>query len=100
MVEPALPPPIPDPPAVPPGCMAGDPEVVEPEPVAAGRSDEGAVVPCAKADAVTRAVAMRQAVICVLSIDVSLLTIDLDALAATGTRNRPRGHVAGGAGLP
>jgi hypothetical protein len=64
---------VPDAPPVPPGCMAGDPEVVEPEPVAAGRSDEGAVVPCAKADAVTRAVAIRQAVMCVLSIDVSLM---------------------------
>src|SRR5215212_6883501 len=76
------------------------PEVVEPEPVAVGRSEEGAEVPCAKADAVTRAVAIRQTVIWVLSIYISLLTMDVDALAATETRNCPRGLAAGGAGSP
>lgn len=56
-----------------PGCMAGDPDVVEPEPVAAGRSvlPEGCVVDCAKAGAVARAVATRQAAICVFSIWIS-----------------------------
>jgi hypothetical protein len=33
--------------ALPLGTMAGEPEVVEPEPEAAGRSDDGAVVDCA-----------------------------------------------------
>src|SRR5829696_3072003 len=68
MLDPALLPPMLDPPAVPPGCIAGDPDVVEPEPVAVGRSEDGAEVPCAKADAVRRAVAIRHAVIWVLSI--------------------------------
>jgi hypothetical protein len=68
---PALPLPIVELPAVPPGCMAGDPDVGEPAPVAVGRSDEGADVPCANA-AVASAVAMRQAAICVFSIVVSL----------------------------
>jgi hypothetical protein len=100
VLDPALLLPMLDPPAAPPGCMAGDPDVVEPEPVAAGRSEEGAEVPCAKADAVTRAVAIRQAVIWVLSIYISLLTWNVDALAATETPNGPRGDTAGGAGWP
>jgi hypothetical protein len=69
---PAVPPVMPAPPAVPPGCMAGDPEVVDPEPVAVGRSADGSVVFCARAGAATRAEARRHAVICVLSIDLSL----------------------------
>jgi len=68
---PADPPVVPDPLPAPPGCMAGDPEVVDPEPVATGRSDEGAVVVCAKAGTATRAVANKQAVIWVLSISLS-----------------------------
>jgi len=54
-----------------PGCMAGEPDVVEPEPVAAGRSvapEVGAVVEVwAKAGA-AKMVAKRQAAICFLSI--------------------------------
>ena len=57
-------------PASPPGTMAGDPEVVEPEPEAAGRSDDGAVVDCAKAGA-ARAVAKRQTAICFFSMEIS-----------------------------
>src|SRR5688500_16547296 len=57
-------------PAVPPGCMAGEPEVVDPEPVAVGRSVGGVAV-CARAGAATRAEAKRQAAICVLSIEIS-----------------------------
>lgn len=66
-----LPEPVVDPAAVEPalGCIAEEPEVAEPEPVAAGRSvpPEGAV-DCAKAGAVASAEAMRQAAICVFSI--------------------------------
>ena len=58
-------------PAVPPGCMAGEPEVVDPEPVAAGRSVGGVVAVCARAGAATRAEARKQAAICVLSIEIS-----------------------------
>jgi hypothetical protein len=58
-----------------PGCMAEDPEVVEPEPAAVGRSvppdGAGAVVDWAKAGAVASAVATRQAAICVFSISFS-----------------------------
>jgi hypothetical protein len=56
-----------------PGCMAEDPEVVEPEPAAVGRSvpPDGAVVDWAKAGAVASAVATRQAAICVFSISFS-----------------------------
>jgi hypothetical protein len=76
--EPAEPPADTDPdpdepgvePAVPPGTIAGDPEVVEPEPEAAGRSDEGAVVDCAKTGA-ARAVAKRQTAICFFSMEIS-----------------------------
>jgi hypothetical protein len=57
-------------PALPPGTIAGDPEVVEPEPEAAGRSDDGAVVDCAKAG-VASAVAKRQTAICFFSIEIS-----------------------------
>jgi hypothetical protein len=42
-------------PAVPPGCMAGEPEVVDPEPVAVGRSVGGVVAVCARAGIATRA---------------------------------------------
>jgi hypothetical protein len=54
------------------GCIADDPDVVDPEPDAAGRSvpPEGAV-DCAKAGAATRAVATRHAAICVLSMSIS-----------------------------
>jgi hypothetical protein len=58
-------------PAVPPGCMAGEPEVVDPEPVAAGRSVGGVVAVCARAGTATRAEAKRQAAIWVLSIEIS-----------------------------
>jgi len=53
-----------------PGCMAGEPVVVEPEPAAAGRSvdPDGAVGVCARAGAAAKAVAMRQAAICFFSI--------------------------------
>jgi hypothetical protein len=54
----------------PPGTMAGEPESVDPEPVAVGRSDEGAVVDCAKAGAAS-AVAKRQATICFFSMSHS-----------------------------
>ncbi|MBB4041485.1 hypothetical protein GGR34_003162 [Microvirga flocculans] len=52
-----------------PGCMAGEPVAVEPEPVAAGRS-VGAVEDevCAKAGAAAKAVTTRQAAICFFSI--------------------------------
>jgi hypothetical protein len=53
------------------GCIAGEPEVVDPEPEAVGRSvpaDGGA---WAKAGAATKAVAMRQAAMCFLSIKIS-----------------------------
>lgn len=67
---------VPDPmvaPVLAPGCIADEPEVADPEPVAAGRSvlPEGAGVDCAKAGAVARAVATRQAAICVFSIWIS-----------------------------
>jgi hypothetical protein len=63
--------PEPDDPAVdallPPGTIAGEPDVVESVPVAAGRSDDGAVVvDCAKAGAAS-AVATRHAAICFFS---------------------------------
>ena len=63
--------PEPDDPAVdallPPGTIAGEPDVVESVPVAAGRSDDGAVVvDCAKAGAPS-AVATRHAAICFFS---------------------------------
>jgi hypothetical protein len=51
--------------------MAGEPEVVDPEPVAAGRSVGGVVAVCARAGAATRAEARKQAAICVLSIEIS-----------------------------
>lgn len=61
-----------EPPELAPGCIADEPDVVEPEPLAVGRSvpPDGAVV-CATAGAVARAVAKRQAAICVLSIWIS-----------------------------
>jgi hypothetical protein len=54
-----------------PGCMAEEPEVVEPEPVAAGRSvpPDGAGLVWAKAGAAASAVATRQAAICDFNID-------------------------------
>jgi hypothetical protein len=70
------PPLVPVPLGVPLGCMAGEPDVAAPEPVAVGRSDDGAVV-CASAGTATRAEASRHAVICVLSIDISSSSIDL-----------------------
>ena len=53
-----------------PGTIAGEPEVVDCEPVAVGRSDEGAVVDCANAGAAS-AVATRHAAICFFSIGQS-----------------------------
>jgi hypothetical protein len=52
-----------------PGCMAGEPVVVEPEPEAAGRSvgADGDEV-CARAGAAAKAVTTRQAAICFFSI--------------------------------
>jgi hypothetical protein len=79
-VEPDAPPLMPDPaavpPAVPPGCMAGEPDVADPEPVAVGRSEDGAVVVCARAGIVARAEATRHAAICVLSMEVSLTSLN------------------------
>src|SRR5688572_19827216 len=69
MPDPLVVPLAPDPPASP-GCMAGEPDVVEPEPVAVGRSAEGTVVFCASAGAAIRADASRHAVICVLSMKI------------------------------
>jgi len=61
-----------EPPELAPGCIADEPDVVEPEPLAVGRSvpPDGAV-DCATAGAVARAVATRQAAICVFSIWIS-----------------------------
>jgi hypothetical protein len=55
------------------GCIAEEPEVADPEPVAAGRSvaPDGAVPVCAKAGAAANAVATRQAAICDFNIDRS-----------------------------
>jgi hypothetical protein len=58
------------------GCIAEEPEVVEPAPVAAGRSvapdgPGGLVVDWAKAGAAASAVAKRQAAMWVFNIDVS-----------------------------
>lgn len=54
------------------GCMAGEPDVVAPVPVAVGRSvpDDGGA--WAKAGAATKAVATRQAAMCFLSMKFSL----------------------------
>jgi hypothetical protein len=65
------PPLVPVPLGVPLGCMAGEPEVVDPEPVAAGRSVGDVVAVCAKAGTATRAEAKRHAAIWVLSIEIS-----------------------------
>jgi hypothetical protein len=54
----------------PPGTIAGEPDVVECVPLAAGRSDEGAAVDCAKAGP-ANAVATRQAAMCLFSIRFS-----------------------------
>jgi len=53
-----------------PGCMAGEPVLVVPEPEAAGRSvgADGVVEVCAKAGAAAKAVTTRQAAICFFSI--------------------------------
>jgi hypothetical protein len=71
--EPAAPGAMVDPDPVAPGCMAGEPEVVEPVPEATGRSvpAEGGGGFCAKAGAAAKAVATRQAAICFFSIEVS-----------------------------
>ena len=62
-------------PALPPGTIAGEPEVVDPEPDATGRSDDGvesgevdcgATVDCANTG-VARAVAKSKAAICFVS---------------------------------
>lgn len=54
------------------GCMAEEPDVVDPEPVAAGRSvPPDGPIDCAKAGAAPSAVATRQAAICVFNIAVS-----------------------------
>jgi hypothetical protein len=52
-----------------PGCIADEPDVVEPEPVAIGRSvpADGGGGFCAKAGAATKAVAKRQPAICFIS---------------------------------
>src|SRR3954454_6373166 len=68
------------------GCIAEDPEVVEPEPVAAGRSVApegpglGGAVDWASAGAAASAVATRQAAICNFNID------DLPAGVSPGAR--------------
>jgi len=56
-----------------PGCMAGEPDVVDPEPVAVGRSvgAEGAGEFCAKAGAAAKTVTARQTAICFFSIGYS-----------------------------
>lgn len=53
-----------------PGCMAEDPVVAEPDPVAAGRSvgADGVVEVWANAGAAAKAVATRQAAMCFFSI--------------------------------
>jgi len=56
------------------GCMAEEPEVVDPDPAAAGRSvppEGGAVLVWANAGGAASAVATRQAAICDFNIDCS-----------------------------
>jgi hypothetical protein len=57
-------------PVLAPGCMAEEPDVAEPDPVAAGRSvgADGVVDVCAIAGAAAKAVATRQAAMCFFSI--------------------------------
>jgi len=57
------------PPEAAPGTIAGEPDVVEPDPLAVGRSVEplGGVVTWAKAGAAANAVAIRHAAICFFS---------------------------------
>jgi hypothetical protein len=64
--------PVPEP-APAPGCMADEPVVAEPEPVAVGRSVEpdGVVEVWASAGAAAKAVATRQAAMCFFSIFIS-----------------------------
>jgi hypothetical protein len=57
-----------------PGCMADEPVVVEPEPLATGRSvppDGGGGVVWARAGAAAKAVATRQAAMCFFSMILS-----------------------------
>jgi hypothetical protein len=58
-------PPVTPAPVVVPGFIEGEPDTVEPEPWAVGRS------PCARAGAAARAVTMRQAAMCFLSMSIS-----------------------------
>jgi hypothetical protein len=65
----------PDPVPDPPGTMAGEPDVVDPEPVARGRSADGAVVACCAQAGAASAVATRQAAMCRFSMCFSWGTI-------------------------
>jgi hypothetical protein len=53
------------------GCMAEEPVVAEPEPVAVGRSVEGVAEVWARAGAAAKAVATRHAAMCFFSMIVS-----------------------------
>jgi hypothetical protein len=73
-----------------PGCMAGEPEVADPEPDAVGRSvaPDGAVVDCANAGTAASAVATRQAAMWVFSMSISWRVRE-SRRAQTRTRSTP-----------
>jgi hypothetical protein len=83
------------------GCMAGEPEVVEPEPMAAGRSvapEGGGGLDCANPGAAANAVATRQAAICDFNIDC--LPKPRVGCVALGVNVTPFGIVPAGCAAP